>query len=83
MGSPNEYANSALAQEDAGYHNGLEPRQVQMIAIGGCMGTCLFMGTGRRLHSGGPGLFLLYAFCGAYVYLVMRALGEPRHRDRR
>lgn len=82
MGSPNEYANSALAQEDAGYHKGLKPRQMQMIAIGGCMETGLFMGTGGRLHSGGPGL-LLYAFCGAYVYLVMRALGEPRHRDRR
>ena len=76
MGSPNASQSAALAQEDAGYHKGLKPRQIQMIAIGGCMGTGLFMGTGGRLHAGGPALFLVYALCGVFVYFVMRALGE-------
>ncbi|NKX49470.1 L-asparagine permease, partial [Arthrobacter deserti] len=36
----------ALHAEDRGYHKGLKPRQVQMIAIGGAIGTGLFMGAG-------------------------------------
>jgi L-asparagine permease len=74
--SPTELNNSALNGEDAGYHKALKPRQVQMIAIGGAMGTGLFMGTGGRLHTAGPGLFLVYAVCGVFVFFIMRALGE-------
>ncbi|MCD2194827.1 amino acid permease [Actinomycetospora endophytica] len=70
------YDNSSLAHEDEGYHKGLKPRQVQMIAIGGAIGTGLFLGAGGRLASAGPGLFLVYAFCGIFVFLILRALGE-------
>ena len=41
--------------EDEGYHKGLKPRQLQMIAIGGAIGTGLFLGAGGRLHNAGPG----------------------------
>ena len=37
------YDNSALLAEDEGYHKGLKPRQLQMIAIGGAIGTGLFL----------------------------------------
>jgi L-asparagine permease len=70
------YDNSAFTSEDAGYHKGLKPRQLQMIAIGGAIGTGLFLGAGGRLSSAGPGLFLVYAFCGVFVFLILRALGE-------
>src|ERR1700759_274037 len=70
------YDNSALTAEDEGYHKGLKPRQLQMIAIGGAIGTGLFLGAGGRLHNAGPGLFLVYAFCGVFVFLILRALGE-------
>jgi Gamma-aminobutyrate permease and related permeases len=53
-----------------------KPRQLQMIAIGGAIGTGLFLGAGGRLHNAGPGLFLSYAFCGIFVFLILRALGE-------
>jgi amino acid permease len=36
--------------------NGLKPRQMQMIAIGGAIGTGLFLGPGGRLGSAGPAL---------------------------
>ncbi|MFT4128161.1 MAG: amino acid permease [Gordonia sp. (in: high G+C Gram-positive bacteria)] len=68
--------NSALADEDEGYHKSLKPRQIQMIAIGGAIGTGLFMGAGSRLHDAGPGLFIVYAFCGVFVFFILRALGE-------
>ena len=70
------YDNSAFTSEDEGYHKGLKPRQLQMIAIGGAIGTGLFLGAGGRLSSAGPGLFLVYAFCGVFVFLILRALGE-------
>ena len=67
---------SALTREDAGYHKSLKPRQLQMIAIGGAIGTGLFLGAGGRLASAGPGLFLVYGFCGIFVFLILRAMGE-------
>jgi L-asparagine permease len=65
-----------FAREDAGYHHDLHNRQMQMIAIGGAIGTGLFMGAGGRLASAGPGLFLVYGICGGFVFLILRALGE-------
>jgi L-asparagine permease len=65
-----------FAREDAGYHHDLNNRQMQMIGIGGAIGTGLFMGAGARLASAGPGLFLIYGICGGFVFLILRALGE-------
>ncbi|WP_040775656.1 amino acid permease [Nocardia pneumoniae] len=67
---------AALHEEDEGYHKALRPRQLQMIAIGGAIGTGLFLGAGGRLASAGPGLFLVYAICGVFVFFILRALGE-------
>ncbi|MGO4618358.1 L-asparagine permease, partial [Nocardia sp. 2YAB30] len=57
-----------LHEEDAGYHKSLRPRQLQMIAIGGAIGTGLFLGAGGRLAKAGPGLFIVYAICGVFVF---------------
>jgi L-asparagine permease len=70
------YDPSVHSAEDEGYHKGLKPRQLQMIAIGGAIGTGLFLGAGGRLASAGPGLFIVYAVCGVFVFLILRALGE-------
>lgn len=61
---------------DGTYHKGLKRRHIQMIAIGGAIGTGLFLGAGGRLASGGPGLLIVYAVCGVFAYLILRALGE-------
>ena len=67
---------AGLTSEDAGYHKSLKPRQLQMIAIGGAIGTGLFLGAGGRLAEAGPGLFIVYAVCGVFVFLILRAMGE-------
>lgn len=55
----------------------LSARQVQMIAIGGTIGTGLFLGTGKSLATGGPASMLLcYAIVGAIVFVTMLSLGE-------
>ncbi|KOG70422.1 amino acid permease [Streptomyces varsoviensis] len=61
---------------DAGYSKGLKHRHVNMIAIGGAIGTGLFLGAGGRLASAGPALAIAYAVCGLFAFFVVRALGE-------
>ena len=73
---PPDTAAERLTREDAGYHKALKNRQIQMIALGGAIGTGLFLGAGGRLASAGPGLFVVYAICGIFVFLILRALGE-------
>lgn len=55
----------------------LSARQVQMIAIGGTIGTGLFLGTGKSLATGGPGSILIaYLIVGGIVFTTMLSLGE-------
>ena len=55
----------------------LSARQVQMIAIGGTIGTGLFLGTGKSLATGGPASMLIcYAIVGGIVFVTMLCLGE-------
>ncbi|MEU7638105.1 MULTISPECIES: amino acid permease [unclassified Streptomyces] len=61
---------------DAGYRKSLTSRHINMIAIGGAIGTGLFLGAGGRLATAGPSLALAYALCGVVAFLVVRALGE-------
>ncbi|MCG3411948.1 amino acid permease [Staphylococcus massiliensis] len=56
---------------------GLKDRHVSMIAIGGCIGTGLFMTSGGAIHDAGPlGALLGYAIIGIMVFFLMTSLGE-------
>lgn len=59
----------ALDAHEAGYQKGMGKRQIQMIAIGGAIGTGLFLGTGGRLQAAGPSLALVYLICGLFSFL--------------
>jgi L-asparagine permease len=65
-----------LNSHDDGYHKAMGNRQVQMIAIGGAIGTGLFLGAGARLQMAGPALALVYLVCGIFSFFILRALGE-------
>ena len=54
----------------------LTNRHIQLIAIGGAIGTGLFMGSGQAISKAGPGVLVVYAIIGGVLFLVMRALGE-------
>lgn len=55
----------------------LKSRHLQMIAIGGSIGTGLFIGSGYALSSGGPaGLLISYILVGFSLFCVVMALGE-------
>lgn len=72
----NDPGPGGLDAEQVGYKQSLGNRQVQMIAIGGAIGTGLFLGSASRLNSTGPALLFSYAFVGVIAFLLMRALGE-------
>ena len=55
---------------------GLKNRHVQLLAIGGAIGTGLFLGSGRSIHLAGPSILFAYMITGAICFFIMRALGE-------
>ncbi|KAI8975639.1 amino acid permease/ SLC12A domain-containing protein [Mycotypha africana] len=60
-----------------GLHRGLKARHIQMIALGGTIGTGLFMASGKAISNGGPGGALVaYAIIGILIFCVMMSLGE-------
>ena len=69
--------NSKLAPGDSqgSLQRHLSNRHIQLIAIGGAIGTGLFMGSGRTISLAGPSVLLVYAVIGAVLFLVMRAMG--------
>ncbi|WP_132991866.1 amino acid permease [Gordonia zhaorongruii] len=67
---------TGTAEVDEGYQRGLNSRTVQMIAIGGAIGTGLFYGSGGAIEKAGPALLLAYAAAGLAIFIVMRSLGE-------
>lgn len=55
---------------------GLKSRHVTMIAIGGAIGTGLFLGSGSAIQAAGPSIILSYLIVGIITFFMMRALGE-------
>lgn len=62
--------------ENQNLSRGLKNRHVQLLAIGGAIGTGLFLGSGRSIHLAGPSILFAYAITGTICFLIMRALGE-------
>ena len=55
---------------------GLKNRHVQLIALGGAIGTGLFLGTAGTIQMAGPAVIMSYAVGGFIAFLIMRQLGE-------
>ncbi|KAG1593359.1 hypothetical protein G6F47_009137 [Rhizopus delemar] len=56
---------------------GLNARHIQMISLGGCIGTGLFLNSGQNISSAGPaGALIAYCVVGVMVYCLMTCLGE-------
>ncbi|AHB00405.1 D-serine/D-alanine/glycine transporter [Brucella ceti TE28753-12] len=63
-------------EEEPHLARNLSNRHLQLIAIGGTIGTGLFMGSGKAVSLAGPSILLIYAITGFMLFFVMRALGE-------
>lgn len=69
---------SVSADTQAGPHleRGLTNRHLQLIAIGGAIGTGLFMGSGKMISLTGPAVIFVYLIIGFMLFFMMRAMGE-------
>lgn len=54
----------------------LSNRHLQLIAIGGAIGTGLFMGSGKTISLAGPSILYIYMIIGVMFFFLMRAMGE-------
>jgi D-serine/D-alanine/glycine transporter len=73
---PNEVAVTHPAEAKPHLRRGLANRHIQLIAIGGAIGTGLFMGSGRTISLAGPAVLAVYGIIGFFVFFVLRAMGE-------
>ena len=64
-------------------HRGLTSRHIQFIALGGAIGSGLFLGSGQGIALAGPSVLIAYAASGIMMYFIARALGELTLNDRR
>ncbi|OAQ72554.1 general amino-acid permease GAP1 [Pochonia chlamydosporia 170] len=68
---------AALESANTGLARKLKGRHLQMIAIGGSIGTGLFVASGKALESGGPAsLLIAFSIVGIMLYCTCQALGE-------
>ena len=66
----------AIFEREKGLHRGLSSGQLSMIAIGGAIGTGLFLGSGSAINLAGPSVVLSYAIGGLIALLLMGCLAE-------
>lgn len=59
-----------------GLKKDLTNRHIQLIALGGAIGTGLFLGLSQTIKLAGPSVILGYALAGVIAFLIMRQLGE-------
>ncbi|WP_316777606.1 amino acid permease [Pedobacter antarcticus] len=62
--------------EEQKLKRGLQNRHIQLIALGGAIGTGLFLGIGPAAVLAGPSVILGYALAGVIAFFIMRQLGE-------
>ena len=59
----------------------LKNRHIQLIALGGAIGTGLFYGSSESIALAGPSILLAYLIGGLIIFLIVRALSEMAVED--
>ena len=65
-----------MAEQQQELRRGLKSRHIQLIALGGAIGTGLFLGIAQTIQMAGPSVLLGYGIAGVVAFLIMRQLAE-------
>jgi len=71
--NPNDHD---VAPEERQLHRGIQAWHVSLIALGGIIGSCYFLGSGYTIAEVGPAAAFAYALGGLIIYAVMMSFGE-------
>src|SRR5439155_14321307 len=72
-----------IIERERGLRRELSARRLTMIAIGGAIGTGLFLGSGFAISLAGPGVLVSYAFGALIALLLMGCLAEIDRKSTR
>ncbi len=72
----NHAQNAAIIDKEKGLSRQLTTRHMAMIAIGGAIGTGLFLGSSLAVHTAGPAVLVCYLLGALMALLLMGALSE-------
>jgi aromatic amino acid transport protein AroP len=70
------HANHTTGKQMDELKRGLKSRHIQLIALGGAIGTGLFLGIAQTIQMAGPSVLLGYGVAGLIAFFIMRQLGE-------
>ena len=74
--APNDVVLEGDNEDEQGLQRGLSNRHLQLMALGGAIGTGMFMGSSNTINQADPSSMLVYAVVGFFLYFMMRAMGE-------
>lgn len=80
-GKPVETTDAPDAPMPPSLRKQLKNRHIQLIALGGAIGTGLFYGSSESIALAGPSILLAYLLGGAMIFLIVRALSEMSVED--
>ena len=82
--SGKEAANTAVnGSGEPELKKSLKNRHIQLIALGGAIGTGLFYGSSESISLAGPSILLAYIIGGAAIFMIVRAMSEMSVEDPR
>lgn len=76
-----QHPDGNAANDMPGLRKSLKNRHIQLIALGGAIGTGLFYGSSESIQLAGPSVLLAYLIGGAAIFLIVRALSEMSVED--
>ena len=82
---PNDAPNDVVVEGDVnedgqGLQRGLSNRHLQLMALGGAIGTGMFMGSSNTINQAGPSSMLVYAVVGFFLYFRFARSISPMAR---
>jgi len=76
MHSPVKPKNQPPTPAPGEFRRALKARHIQLISLGGIIGSGYFLGTGALIHQVGPSIVLAYMLTGLIILITMQCLGE-------